>query len=179
MAITPAGAPAWTRTASHTQYGGHPNKENYLSQGVIDAETDVGAEHIARLAADLEAMARTAPFATITFLCNDSSPGAPTIESVFMMTAIQSVPYAGDSPPTGLPEATRSGTGHVVFTFADEYTDPYGVTAPFIPTHALANVHGSTAADATVDVSGQTVTVRVFNNAGSAIADKRVTLTVW
>src|SRR5689334_20554830 len=118
MAIQPTGAPAWTRTASHVHYGGDVNKENYLSRGVIDATTDVGAAELCRLAADIEAIVRTLPFATITYLCNDAAPAAPTILSVYMMTGIELVSYAGGSPPTGMPSGSRTGTGHNVFTFA-------------------------------------------------------------
>jgi hypothetical protein len=177
--IIPTGSPAWTRTASHTQYGGHVNKENYLSQGVIDAETDFGAEHLCRLAADMEALVRVAPFAVLTYLSNDSSPAAPTIEDVFMMTGISSVSYAGGAPPSGFPSGSRSSTGRNVLTFAASYTDPYGVSAAFLPTHVVAAVHGSTAAEAVWTISGSSIDIRVFDAAGVAVADKRVTVTVW
>jgi hypothetical protein len=179
MPIIPAGSPIWTRTASHTQYGGHVNKENYLSQGVIDALTDIGAEHIARLAADLEAMARTAPFAVITYLCNDGSPAAPTIETVLMMTGVSLQSYAGGSPPSGFPSAARNGTGDVTFTFASSYADPYGVSASWSPLQAAPTVGGTTAAEAIADISGSTVRIRTFNAAGSAVGDKRITVEIW
>jgi hypothetical protein len=179
MAIVPSGSPAWARTADHSHYGGHVAKKNYQSQGVTNPRTDVGAEAIVRQAADTAAAVRTAKFASITFLNNDGTPDAPTIESVEMMTGVLEADYEGDAPPTGFPGATRSGTGHVVFTFASTYTDEYGVVAAFAPRRAHATGHGATFVNCTATVSGQTVIVRCFDAAGTALADKRVTLTVW
>lgn len=180
MTITPSGLPAWTRTASHSQYGGNVNKRNYLSEGVVDAQTDVGADEFCRIAADLEAVIRTAPFATITYLNNDGVPAAPTIESVYMMTGVRTTSYAGDAAPVGFPSAERNGTGDVTFTFASSYDDAYGVSGDLSLEHGLGTAHGSTFADPTVEVvTAQTIRVRVFDAAGSALADKRVTVEVW
>ena len=176
---TPSGLPAWTRTATHTQYGGDVDKENYLSRGMIDARTDLDAKHIQRLAADLEAVVRTCPFITLTYLCNDASPAVPTIEAVFMMTGVRVVSYEGDSPPSGMPSAARNGDGSVTFTFASSYADPYSVSGDFAPVHAVASVHGTTPASETVTLSGQTVTVEAWDDGGSALADVRLTLEVW
>ena len=179
MAITPNGQPPWTRTASHTNYGGHVNKRNYLSRGKIDSLTDVGAEEICRIAADLEAISRTAPFATVTFLCNDSSPAAPTIESVLMMTGVRASSYAGGSAPAGFPSAARNGNGDVTFTFASSYSDAYGVAGAFALSHALASLHDTSAGEPVVQiVSATTIRVRLFNGA-SALQNKRATLIVW
>ncbi len=177
MSITPTGSPAWVRTNSHVEYGGNLNKTNYLSRGVIDALTDVGAEEICRIAADLEACARTCAFAAITYLCNDSSPAAPTIEVVDMMTGVRVISYAGDAAPSGYPSADRNGTGDVTFTFASTYSDSYAVSGGFTPQHAIATLHGSSAGEGVVAISGQTVRVRAFNG-GATIADPRLTLVV-
>lgn len=178
MPIIPDGLPAWTRTASHVNYGGHVNKKNYLSRGVIDALTDVGAEALVRMAADLEAVVRTMPFAVLTYLCSDSSPAAPTVESAFLMTGIRSSSYLGSSAPLGFPLGGRNGDGDVSFTFAGSYADAYGISGSFAPTHADAGVHGSTAGEATVDISGSIVRVRAFSG-GSSLSNARLTLTVW
>jgi len=176
--MTPTGSPAWTRTADHTVYGGNTDKQNYLSRGVIDALTDVGAEALCRLAADMEAVVRTCPFATITYLCNDSSPAAPTIEVVYQMTGVRITSYAGDAAPTGFPSAARNGSGDVTFTFASSYSDPYAVSGSFAPKHAVAGVHGTSSGEAPCVISGQTVRVRGFNGA-SALSNPRITLQVW
>jgi len=178
MAITPNGLPAWTRTASHTNYGGDTNKRNYLSRGVIDALTDVGAEAICRMAADMEAIVRVAPFATITYLCVDGAPAAPTIETVFMMTGVRLTSYVGDAAPAGYPAAARNGNGDVTFTFLASYTDPYGVAGTYAPKHATAQIHSATAGEPVVIIAAQTVRVRAFNG-GAALASPRVTLVVW
>lgn len=178
MPITPDGLPAWTRTATHVNYGGHVNKRNYLTRGVIDALTDMGAEALVRMAADLEAVVRTMPFAIITYLCSDSSPAAPTVESAFLMTGVSSGSYLGSAAPLGFPAGARNGNSDVSFTFATSYADAYGISGSFAPTHADAGVHGSSAGEATVDISGSIVRVRAFNG-GSALSGARVTLTVW
>jgi hypothetical protein len=149
-----------------------------LSRGVIDALTDVGAEALCRLAADLEAVTRTCPFATITYLTRDASPGAPTIETAFLMTGIRTTSYFGDAAPSGFPGAARNGNTDVTFTFASSYSDPYSISGAFAPKHATACVHGSAVGEPTVEISGQTVRVRGFNG-GSALLDRRFTLTVW
>lgn len=178
--IVPAGLPLWSRTASHEQYGGHIDKENYLSEGSIDETTDVDADELCRLAADVEAIARTVPFATITYRCNDGSPAAPTILQVTMATGVRLTSYAGDAAPSGFPSAVRSGTGKVTFTFGATYADPYGVSsARSAKEHACPSLHGSTAGDATATVTGDTVLVEVWDAAGAAMGDKTVTLEVW
>lgn len=181
--MTPEGLPAWTRTAAHGQYGGDINKTNYLSQGVIDPTTDVGAEEITRIAADLEALARTAPFAVITYLCRDTGggggPAAPTVETVFMMTGVRLTSYFGDAAPSGFPSAARNGNDDVTFTFASSYTDPYSVVGSFAVKHAIANAHGSGTRIANVETTATTVRVRGFTDAGVAGTDNRFTLTVW
>jgi hypothetical protein len=178
MAIVPNGLPAWTRTASHTNYGGHVNKRNYLTRGVIDSLTDVGAEALCRIAADLEAISRVTPFCSITYLCNDGAPAAPTIEVVYMMTGVRSSSYAGDAAPTGFPSAARNGNGDVTFTLLSTYADAYGIDGTFAPKHAVGSVHGTSAAEPVFVISGQTVRVRAFNGA-SALSDKRISIDIW
>jgi hypothetical protein len=177
--ITPTGLPAWTRTADHTVYGGHLQKQNYQSQGVINPRTDVGAEAIARLAADAEATTRTCPFAVLTYLNRDATPLAPTIESAYLMTGIRASSYAGDAAPTGFPSAVRNSTGKVTFTFAASYSDPYGISAAFTPSHVVLGMNGTTFVDATWVISGSTVAVSCFDAAGAALGDRRITLVVW
>jgi hypothetical protein len=179
MTITPAGLPAWSRTADHTYYGGHTNKTNYQSQGVVNPRTDFGAEALCRMAADLAAVVNATPFAVITYLNNDGSPAAPTVESAYLMTGVRLSSYAGGAAPTGFPSAARNGTGDVTFTFSSSYDDPYGVSQAFTPTHCALGMHGTTFLDATWVISGSTVQVRCFNDAGTATGDRRITLVVY
>lgn len=178
MTITPAGFPAWSRTADHTVYGGNLQKANYQAQSVVNPRTDMGAEALCRAAADLEAVVRTADFAVITYLNHDGTPAAPTIESVYMMTGVRTASYEGGAAPTGFPSAARNGTGDVTFTFAASYTDAYGVSYAFTPTHVHLGFQGTTFLDATWVISGSTVRVRCFDAAGSALGDRRITLVV-
>lgn len=161
-----------------SHYGGHVSKENYLGRGAIDALTDVAAEEFSRMAADTAAAVRTAPFAIIQFTCNDSSPAAPTITSVLMMTGVRLTSYAGGSPPSGFPSAARNSDGNVTFTFSSSYADEYGVAGAFSPTHAVAT--SSTAATiADAIPSGLTVNVIFSTDAGAAQSDASGTLVVW
>jgi hypothetical protein len=177
--ITPTGAPAWLRTVSIGHYGGHVSKENYLSRGAIDALTDVAAEEFVRMTADLAATVRGAPFAIITYLNNDTSPAAPTVESVLMMTGVRLTSYAGGTPPTGFPAAARQGTGEVTFTFSASYLDEYAVTGVFTPVGAKATGHGSTFVAPVIEIAGSAVTVLCRDNTSAAVGNKRVTLEVW
>ncbi len=178
MTITPTGAPAWTRTVSHVDYGGHPSKRDYMGQGAIDALTDLSAAQLCRLASDVAAVVRTAEFAVMVLLCNDSSPAAPTVEFVSLMTGVRLVEYAGDAAPSGFPSAARNGNGDVTITFASSYTDDYGVVGDYAPIQAHPTVQSSSAHYATAVVSGQTVRVRAVDAAGSAVSDARISLTV-
>lgn len=178
MTVTPTGLPAWTRTADHTIYGGHLQKANYQSQGVVNPRTDVGAEAIARMSADLAAVVRTAPFGEFTFLNRDASPLAPLVECAYMMTGVRTASYSGDAAPTGFPSAARNGTGDVTFTFAATYADAYGVVAAFTPTHVTLGMHGTTFLDADWVISGSTIRIRCFDAAGAALGDRRITLVV-
>jgi hypothetical protein len=176
--MTPAGNPAWTRTADHTFYGGDTDKRNFMSQGMIDARTDIGAAEITRLAEDLAACVRTAPFAVITYTCDDSTPGAPTVHAAYMMTGARTTSYVASSAPSGFPSAARNGDGDVTFTFGTSYEDAYGVSAELTIRHAEAGGHG-TNAYGTVEISGATVRVRAANDAGAAVANAKVTLVVY
>lgn len=179
MAIVPAGLPVWSNTSSHTYYGGNTEKQDYLNQGPIDALTDIAANEWVRAAEDLAATARTADFAVIQYTNNDGSPAAPTINTAKLMTGENLAGYAGDAAPAGFPSAARNGTGDVTFTFASTYTDAYGVTQALTIRGAQATVNTTTIGhDATASWSGQTVTVKVTNAAGTAVADQDVTLEI-
>src|SRR5262245_17366201 len=114
MAITPTGKPGWVRTNSHEHYGGDTNKKNYQSQGAVNSRTDLTAENVCRVAADIAAMARTAEFATIVFTCNDSVPAAPTVNEYLAQTG-------------GAPTGSRIGDGDVTLEWLDQYSNDYGV----------------------------------------------------
>lgn len=167
MALTPSGSPAWVRTNDHTAYGGDVNKANYQSQGSVNPRTDLTAENICRLAADLAAIARTAPLARLAYTCNDAAPAAPTITSSGSM-------WAQDPTPT------RNGNGDVTFTWAASYTDPYGVSGNVNIIGAKATLVGTTASEIPVElVDAHTVRVRAFDTAGAAISDAKVALVIY
>lgn len=178
MSITPTGSPPWTRQTSHTDYGGNLNKRNYMGLGVVNALTDVGAEEIVRAFSDLAAVCRTAPMWVITYLCNDSSPAAPTIEVALGMTGVRVISYAGDAAPTGFPSAARNGAGDVTFTFASSYTDDYGVAGAWVPLAATTGLHGTAGGSPPYVIVASTVRIRAIRHDGVAISDARVTLEV-
>ena len=85
MAITPAGSPPWVRNADHATYGGNLDKRNFQGQGIINAQTDVGAEQFVRLCTDLAAAVRTAPFGI--FVCTPNDGASNVAVSVAFMQA--------------------------------------------------------------------------------------------
>lgn len=185
MSTTPNGYPAWVRSADHTTYGGHADKTNYQSQGVVNPQTDIGAEAFTRLVADLEAIQRTAPWCVLTVTCNDASPAAPTITVINQMTGVRTASYSGDAAPSGYPSAARNGNGDVTITWATSYADPYGVTGTVHVAHATASAHGSSSAsvavaltDTNADGFNEAVRVRCWS-AGAALADATFTLAAY
>jgi hypothetical protein len=141
--------------------------------------TDVSAAEFSRMVSDVAAIARTAPMWIITYLCNDSSPAAPTVEVVYGMTGVRVTSYEGDNPPTGFPSAARAAAnGAVVFTFDSSYDDDYGVAGDYAVTGAVGSAEGSAHRAVTCTNTATTVTVRVYDDAGSAVADPRVTIMV-
>jgi hypothetical protein len=183
MPVVPTGDPAWVRTSSLETYGGHAEKRNHLGQGSIDALTDVSAEEFSRLTADLAAIMRTAPFGSYWFVCNDTSPAAPTIVAVNSMIGIRTTPYEGDAAPPGFPSAVRNGTGDVTFTWDASYTDPYGVAGVF----GVANPYGNaTAVNGNISKlkfgytpGGLTLQVQAFDTSNVALADALVSFSVY
>ena len=182
MAITPAGSPAWTRAATHEDYGGDLNKQNYLSKGVIDALTDVGAEEICRIAADLEAVTRTSPFCVMNITCNDATSAAPTVNSALLMTGARSTSYEGDAPPTGFPECSRVSDGVVDVTFAASYSDDYGAAGAFAPAHVMGGAGSFVPVTCTATTSGAVVRVYCWDGSGFplvAMPDAVFSVSVW
>lgn len=181
MTITPNGYPAWLRTAAHTDYGGHTDKRNWMSQGVVNGRTDVGAEAFARMVADLAAVARVAPFATLRVQCNDTSPAAPTILVCHQMTGIRETSYAGDAAPAGFPSAARNGNGDVTLTWASSYTDPYGVSGAVNIKNCVVTPVTNAARVAAYELpSAVSVRVRIFvSTSGAAATDPIFSLKVF
>jgi hypothetical protein len=187
MSVTPTGNPAWVRSNDHTTYGGDVDKKNYASQGAVNAQTDVSAEQLVRIASDLAAVQRTAPFAVITMLMRDATPAAPIVERVLLMNGVTSSSYVGDSPPSGMPTITRQGTGYVRITLSPSYTDAYGVSgsvsiigATGSATASLARCMTADVLDVDADGVNEVVDVRVFvTTTGSASGDNRVTVALY
>lgn len=178
MPITPTGDPAWVRNVEHTTYGGHTDKTNYQSRGVVNALTDVGAEGFVRMVSDLAAVVRTLPFCVINITGRDSGAGDVLVNRVNLQTGTTAVAYAGASPPTGFPTVTLIGSGHYRITFDATYSDDYSVSGAFAPTHCVLGLEGSTPYDLSYDVSGSLVDVYVTSS-GAPILDQTLSVAVW
>lgn len=182
MPVTPTGSPVWERSADHTSYGGHVDKVNYQGQPAVNPRTDLDAAALVRIAADLAAIGRTAPFCELTYTCDDGTPGPPTIHAAHhMASGVRVTDYVGDAPPSGFPSAARNGDGDVTFTFDATYDDPYGVAGACSIAHATADGHylgGAVVANPDI-VTATTVRVRAVDLSDVAVADAKVTLTVW
>lgn len=175
MSIVPTGNPAWVRSNGHVAYGGNVNKVNYQSVGTINPRTDLSAENLCRIAADLAAVARVSPFSVMTYTCNDAAPAAPTISSYYAMV--------GTSPT-----AVRNGNGDVTFSWSDSYLDDYGVSGNANIIGAIATPHATSAVtwfasaeliDSDADGVFDSIRVRVLDQAGAAVSNVKVTLTTW
>ena len=173
----PAGYPLWTRTSDYTTYGGDANKRNYQSQGAINPETDVTAEQFMRLVEDAAECARTAAFAQLRILCNDTSTSAPTIKWARLCTGTTDTPYDSEYPPTGFPAGTRNGTGNVTLWFDATYEDAYGVSAAFDP-HQVLPSPISPCAYVTWYIGTNTVTLQAYDAAGDPLDDAEFTIEV-
>lgn len=182
MTITPAGSVTWEREASADIYGGHADKEDYQGQGVVNAKTDISAAQFARLCADVAAVSRTAPYSVVTLTCNDTSPAAPTVNSVMQMDVGSTlVAYAGDSPASGFPTCTRVSDGKVQIVWPSLPADDFGVTGALVTQHAIAHViSGSDGATVKVDqVNDTTWTFEAYDKSPAVIADAQMTIEVW
>lgn len=173
MAITPSGKPAWLRLNDHTAYGGRTDKKNYQSRGAINGRTDVTAENICRIASDLAAVARTAPFCSFTATLSDTSPAAPTITNYLAM--------AGAAPATA-----RVSNGVATFDWLTSYTDDYSVAGDFNIVGATVSLQGSSAGAAVYEIQDinadslfERLKVYVFDSGGSAVSDPIVKVTIW
>ena len=174
MTITPSGLPAWTRTADHTSYGGSTSKANYQGQGAVNPRTDVTAEDLCRLAADLAACVRTSAFCELRIVCQDSgTPADPEVSYCYGM--------AGEAPT-----ATRLGDGAVRLEWPTAPADEYGVTAAVHVVGALGSVESSTVAGAVTsvpadgDADGYAERLDVYAwDGAAAAADAVIHLLVW
>jgi hypothetical protein len=174
MAVVPTGAPAWLRVNDFETYGGNTSKRNYMAQGSTDPTTDVSAEQFSRMVEDMAQVARVASFATLTYQCNDSSPGAPTV--------LNYDPMAG-----GAPVGTRNGDGDVTWKWDASYLDSYGVSAQFHIGHAKAGWQNATTSgaanheisDSDADGLNDSVQIVARDNTNTPVTDAIVTLTIW
>lgn len=134
------GNPLWSRTASLESYGGHANKRNFGGIGVVDATTDVGADQVNRLAADMAAAALVAPLFVMAVTFNAATPCPVSAVSAMWGS---SGAYSGDSPPPGFPEVTSTAF-ELRVTWPATATDEAGVTHAIVPRIATAgNIVGN------------------------------------
>jgi hypothetical protein len=192
MPIVPSGDPLWARNRTLEEIGGNLEKQDYLGRGPIDQIVDVGADQFARLTADLVAISRTAPFCAMTITCDDTSAmplrtdpdyairiqryRKPAVQLVFGPGA-RVAPYWQTAP--GMPTVTRVGDGSVTITFASEYSDAYGVSAPFeitsmTPGKAVSN-DAKACVTCAIDPGRLSVTLSAKTSAGAAIQDAMIT----
>lgn len=173
MAVEPTGSPVWLRQNDHTKYGGNTEKKNYQSQDAINGKTDLSAQNLARIAADLAAVGRTAPTFVLTYTQDDTGAENPAIDSYLAMAG---------TPPAGV----RNADGDVSWTWANSYTDDYSVSGAVHIVAATATIHGSSAGDPEVEILdvntddlNEVVRVRCTDEDGNAMQDVKVTLSVW
>lgn len=138
--MTTYGTPPWNRTMVLEDYGGHANKRNYGGRGVVDPRTDIDAGQVQRMAADLCAVARVAPFSVVTV---DGATTPNVTHAVVGAVETVSSGYVGSSPPAGMPTVTHVGTGHFKLVWEVSYSDASGDSANFVPSAAAPSIAGS------------------------------------
>jgi hypothetical protein len=176
-----SGTPFWARVTAFEDYGGHVDKRNYMSRGVVDPRTDIDALQFNRLASDMAAVARVTPMAALTL-----ESGSANVLSASVGPVGETGPYTGGSPPAGFPiVATPGAAGLRTVTFPTSYTDDLGVVATFTPRAVTAAARGVTLALASAYVDSYGV-VQVYTYLYSAITGTwtasgaaQVVLQVW
>lgn len=132
---TPTGLPAWARTTTIEDLGGHVDKRNLLDIGKVNARTDVDAGDIQRIAESVVSAARTAPLFWMTL--RFENPDIFWVEQCSTQWAGLSGQYLIGSPTTvQFPTVTGTRTSLVV-TFPGitvgstvVASDVYGVSVP-------------------------------------------------
>lgn len=100
--VTPAGDPAFMRTAGADTYGGVATLRNLGDIGAVNAKTDVAAEEYLRIASDLARCVQTAPLFWMRMLIAGSSGSVvtATVQECVTQWAGASGSYAGATPPS-------------------------------------------------------------------------------
>lgn len=180
---TPNGYPAWVRSNSFAEYGGAVDKTNYQSQGKINAQTDVGAEEIMRLSADLAAVQRTADWCTAKMVADDTTTQTVTVGPINQMTGNQSTTYAGATPPSGFPTVTRIAAGHYRAVWSTSYTDEYSVSGSLNIIGGYGTIVGAAGSisvvpyDAASDGLAEGADIYVYDDTGAALIDQTFSVT--
>ena len=131
-----------------------------------DATRGWSPEQHARACADIVAVTRVAPFATV-YVENTGSIGSKTIRAMYGVGAAH------------LPTVTRTGTGVVVLTWDREYEDEFEQSEPVNILHAKATTN-NTGTFATFDISNPwELTVYTWNRVSGAAADTSFAVQVW
>ena len=147
--VTPAGDPAWTRTAGADTYGGISTLRNLGDIGAVNAKTDVTAEEYLRISSDLARCVQTAPLFWMRMTLEFDS-GAFLSAAVTQCCAQWSGPsgsYDGATPPsTSWPTVASGGSAAVIVSFpglvsgsALSAADDYGVAGAFSLSAASAS----------------------------------------
>lgn len=142
---TPAGTPTWEHANDAATYGATTGTQNYQALGVVNPDTDLGADQFARMCEDLAAVQRVAVFATLKFTLDDTGNNHPTVSMVRMMNRVYSEAFSGENPPTGIPSVERVSDSIVDITFPTEVSDDFAQSAPI----NLAGAFGSASAGST------------------------------
>lgn len=127
-----------------------------------DALSGLTAEQHARIAADLVAVKRAAPFCVFSW-------SSATLASIPIVSSYRGMNGVGsDYAPNN---RSINGSGTVTFrwtnpAFADDYQIAYG----FLPRHAVATANSTSFARAVCELLSDGVNIRLFDAAGVQIA---------
>jgi hypothetical protein len=153
--ILPDGNPIWSRAPSIQQYGGHPEKHDYLNMGVVNAKTDIAAAQFLRMTADQASVSRVCSLLKMRI-----TPTATTITVDWCAPAwAQPGSYSGNpasGPTNQYPTVSHSGANLVIqlpATAADDYGVIRGVLAAICCVFEGASWNG-TIVDGAITLTG-------------------------
>ena len=122
--ITPAGLPAWTRTATPDIYGAVPGLHDLGGVGAVNARTDITAAEYARMAADAASAVRVAPLVWIA-IQSFAPPVGDAYANVIQCAPQWDVPsgaYVGTAPPNASYPTVEYNASELTLTWPDLVT---------------------------------------------------------
>lgn len=158
--------PIIDRSKTALDFGGHPQKQNYMGRGAVNPKTDITAQNVNNIAELCAVRNRMQPLARV--LCDASGNVLAALTAWGNYSA-----YAVGATPTDGIVTAKTGTGTYTLTFPNTVTGWDGASRTVTPGTAVPVA--SVASTSATTVTGQVVSVTT----GSPAADAGFMVTVW